>query len=535
MIGVVASAIEQEVVREFFQLFKTAWEFARPGKNYDVLIVSYAQAPTTATAELTIVYGDELKPAGPEQGMPTVSRSNRILRYKSDRIPLYGQCLSFGAPCDEFLVDELTGEPVAFRINAADCKLIRIGFDLFGEIKYLLTYGQPARHAHIPTLELHIALLRDLVAQSSLSLPEILPVPAGFKFIACLTHDVDHAAIRDHKFDHTMFGFLYRALVGSFIDFCRRRRTGRDLIVNWRAAFSLPLVYLGLVRDFWDQLERYDQIESGLPSTFFVVFRPGDPGGAKDGCRAPRRRAVRYHLSKLSDQLRRLQKSHHEIGLHGIDAWRDVDLARAEMAAVRDVTGRPGQADALGVRMHWLYYDNEASPAILDQAGFVYDSSIGYNDTIGYRAGTSQVYRPVGARQLMELPMHVMDTALFFPSHRNLSREQARAEVNALISNAKRFGGVLTINWHDRSIAPERLWHSFYIELIEELKKNGAWFATGSEVVEWFKKRRDVSFDAALVASSKSSDNLPGLTVKKHLPPQTAAQKSEPAVLATAL
>ena len=30
----------------------------------------------------------------------------------------------------------------------------------------------------------------------------------------------------------------------------------------------------------------------------------------------------------------------------------------------------------------------------LDEAGFEYDSTVGYNDAVGYRAGTSQVFRP---------------------------------------------------------------------------------------------------------------------------------------------
>ena len=40
MIGVVAHDAERAVIREFFELFKTPWEFCRPGIAYDVLICS---------------------------------------------------------------------------------------------------------------------------------------------------------------------------------------------------------------------------------------------------------------------------------------------------------------------------------------------------------------------------------------------------------------------------------------------------------------------------------------------------------------
>ena len=131
----------------------------------------------------------------------------------------------------------------------------------------------------------------------------------------------------------------------------------------------------------------------------------------------------------------------------------------------------------LGVRMHWLFFD-ENSPSVLDRAGFTYDSTVGYRETVGYRAGTTQAYAPPGVTNLLELPLHVMDTALFYPSYLNLGEEEAERVVSRLMDDAERFGGALTINWHDRSIAPERLWDDFYLKLLRELKSRGAWLPT---------------------------------------------------------
>ena len=122
-------------------------------------------------------------------------------------------------------------------------------------------------------------------------------------------------------------------------------------------------------------------------------------------------------------------------------------------------------------------------------------STSGYNEAIGYRAGTTQVYKPLEVARLLELPLHIMDTALFFPGHLNLSAAQARKRVDRIIDNAALFGGCVTVNWHDRSIAPERLWGDFYIGLIEKLKGEGAWFPTAAQAVSWFRKRRSVVFE----------------------------------------
>lgn len=523
MIGVAARPAEHEAVREFFQLFKTPWEFQKPGAEYDVLICSGSDRPSDNAAQLTIICGSDPTPFDSGKNIGATTRSDAILCYKGDRIPLYGKCLTFQTFAGADLFEESTGEPVAFRVHAADREVLRLGFDLFEEIRHLLTRGQSKLHAHIPTLELHIALLRDLILQRSVELLEMPPVPSGFNFVACLTHDMDHASIRTHKGDHTMFGFLYRAVVGSVIDFFRGHKPINDVMANWLAALSLPLVYLGLVRDFWDQFEHYQEIEGGVPSTFFVIPRSGD-AGRRFNKPAPARRAARYDLAHLSKQLLRLQSTHHEIGLHGIDAWQSADSARTELATVRAVMTQAGVAPVSGVRMHWLYSD-EHSPAILEGAGLSYDSTCGYNDTVGYRSGTCQVYKPLGAERLMELPMHAMDTALLFPAYLNLSPSEAKARIDILIANARRFGGVLTINWHDRSIAPERLWHRLYAQIVAELKNNGAWFATGGEAVAWFQKRRAARFDncdpdkraiASNPVADKVSDRLPAVPLTRH-------------------
>ena len=147
-----------------------------------------------------------------------------------------------------------------------------------------------------------------------------------------------------------------------------------------------------------------------------------------------------------------------------------------------------------GVRMHWLYF-GEQSHAELEKAGFAYDSTVGYNNAVGYRAGTTQVFKPLTVTKLLELPMHVMDTALFYPSYLNLSPKQAEEKIRPLIADAVHFGGALTVNWHDRSLAPERLWDGTYRWLLAEFKTQGAWFATAAQAVAWFQKRRAATFE----------------------------------------
>ena len=519
MIGVVANDSEHPAVVEFFELFKTPWEFYRSGAHYDVLLCSNSLVPEN-NAGLLLLYGAQRQAFEECRSMKTRSAPGRdFVSFRGERMPIYGSCILFDGGGNEVLVHEGTKSAAAISMASGTQAVVRLGFDLFEEVRYLFTLGQPAEFADIPTLELHISLLRELILSWGLPLVEILPVPAGHRFIVCLTHDVDHPRVRYHKCDRTMFGFLYRALVGSVINFCRGRRSLRQVAVNWKAALSLPLVFAGLAKDFWNQLDRYLKLERDLASTFFVIPTKGDAGVDSHG-RTRANRASRYASADIVDALKKLLSANSEIAVHGIDAWRDSAKGGDERERIQEITG----AGDIGVRMHWLYFNSQA-PLTLEKAGFGYDSTFGYNGTIGYRAGTTQVFKQPNVDHLLELPLHIMDTALFYPSYMNLSDEQAGVAMLPLIENATRFGGVLTINWHDRSLGPERLWGDAYVTLLDDLRARTPWFATAAQAISWFRKRRSAVIESVIregdsvrakISVDEDKGNLPGLRLRVH-------------------
>ena len=516
MIGVIADDADRLVVREFFELFKTPWEPYSPDRKYDVVLCD-GVSRSVENAKVLLVYAarNVERDAQDASHRYRESKGPRFLSYDGNRIPVYGDSITFGDCTGCFLTDEESRECAGYVDGGAQANEVRIGYNLFYEVRVLLTVGQPAANAAIPALDLHIALLRDIIIACGISLIEIPPVPVGYGCIACLTHDVDHPSIRLHGLDHTVLGFLYRATVGSLMNLARGRMAVRDLFSNWLAALKLPFVYLGLAKDFWRKFDdSYLEVEGGVRSTYFVIPFNKTRGVNADGP-APAIRAAAYAAADISNAIQKLNKAGCEIGLHGIDAWIDSSKGRGEIEEIRKLTG----ASRVGVRMHWLYSDQN-SPAALEAAGAAYDSTNGYNETVGYRAGTTQVFKPLNASHMLELPLHAMDTALFYPSYLDLSKDEAMTLVGRLVDNSFRLGGTLTVNWHDRSLAPERLWGGCYQSLIQDLKNRGAWFATAGQAVLWFQKRRLVSFaklgEAAATSARRQDDDLPGLRLRTH-------------------
>jgi hypothetical protein len=489
MIGVIPKADQAEVVEEFFELFKTPWEFYRPGRVYDVVIATAEETPEIK-ARLFLIYGSTTKSIDAPLGIAARGwHQAASVSDRSNTVPVYRGLLMFTEGGRGTTCVKASSQIAGLGFESPDFTVMRLGYDLFDEVQFLLSAGQPIEHASIPTLDIHIRMLREWILQAGIPLLEIPPAPVGHDFATCLTHDIDFVGIRNHKFDHTMWGFLYRATVGTLRNFLRGRLSLKRLFKSWLSAASLPFVYAGWARDFWEPFEWYLTVEKGLPATYFLIPFKRRAGDKVRGRHASRRAAA-YDVRDLPQWIAALRAKGCELGVHGIDAWHSTNKAQDELATLAAATGE----SRIGIRMHWLLRDAH-TPSVLELAGYVYDSSLGYNETVGYRAGTSQVFRPLGVQTLLELPLHIQDCALFYPRRLDLSEPDAEKCCQVLADNARMFGGVLTLLWHDRSHGPERFWGDFYIGLLQKLASLGGWFGTAAQVVGWFRKRREVRFE----------------------------------------
>jgi len=530
LIGVISKKNEIGVVEEFFQLFKTPWEFYKDDKDYDVVIISRNEVNDEINSKLLLIFGSEPTQFDNNNGFILYKNYNiNTLDFGEITLPIYTQISTFKNISYGDAIFKVNSEVIGLEIKRYNQIVLRIGYNLFDEVSYLITMGQPIKKANIPTLENHIALLRKWIIKAGVPLIEFPPIPWDYNFITCLTHDVDFVRIRNHIFDYSIWGFIYRGLFGSLKKLLNGKVSFSCLLQNWKAVLTLPFVYLGLADDCWFQFNNYLKIEKDLKSTyFFIPFknRTGDKVSSPNASL----RAAKYDINNLKELLSNLVSKNVEIGIHGIDAWHDVESGIQEKEKIAEIIGGAN----LGIRMHWLLHDKQTFHT-LEKAGYIWDSSFGYNETIGYRGGTTQVFKPIGARNLLELPMHIQDSALFFPHRMGLSKKQAFRLCKNLINNSSIYGGVLTLNWHQRSLGPERLWGDFYLRLLKELQVRRTWFASASQAVEWFRKRRTVLFKEVRFSGNKlrlslRSDEVdiqPPLTIRIYRPLSKKLEKND--------
>lgn len=504
MIRIAVHPDRSRAATEFFELFKTDWTHHHAGESCKIVLTD-GTVPADLPATLCMVF-TPVRQTGDLQAaeVPGSSGAGRMVRFvDGTELAVYTDCTWFHC-AEEPLMTDQAGRVLAYKQTENGRILIRVGYDLFDEVSYLLSNGQPPDNAALPSLDRQIDFVRRCILDAGLPVIEIPPCPPGHPYMVCLTHDVDFVSIRQYGFGRTFWGFARRALIGSLKQIRKKNLTVRGLLKNYAAVFSVPLIHLGLLKDFWMQFDAYRRIEEPHRSTFFLIPFKGQAGENVSGSR-PELRAARYDVEDVRKEAMALLENGWEVGLHGIDAWNSDVHARREKERMNSVLNR----NISGVRMHWLCR-NDQTEKRLDDAGFEFDSTFGYNETVGFRAGTSQVFMPLQARRLLEIPLHIQDVALFYPAFLDLDDRSAWKRCATVFEHQKAAGGVLTVLWHMRSLAPERLWGGFYQRLLKHLEQDQAWFGTAGDVASWFRKRRQTRLSVSLAPDGEWIVHLQG-------------------------
>jgi hypothetical protein len=157
-----------------------------------------------------------------------------------------------------------------------------------------------------------------------------------------------------------------------------------------------------------------------------------------------------------------------EMGVHpGYDTFRSPPHLEQEVQRCRDVLN----SERIGGRQHYLRWCPETW-ADWERCGLAYDSTVGYADHVGFRAGTCIPYLPWlwkanRPADLLEIPLVVMDVTLAHNDYMRLDPEQSLSVVNRLMQSCAAVGGVFTLLWHNDRLMPP--YGRYYSPILETL------------------------------------------------------------------
>jgi hypothetical protein len=199
-------------------------------------------------------------------------------------------------------------------------------------------------------------------------------------------------------------------------------------------------------------------------STFFVLAAHHDP---HDGAAPAAYDELRPKLVET------ILGAGAEVGLHGsYTAAHDEARLREEKAKLESLAG-----PIEGHRYHYLRGDPHKNIARLD---FLYDTTLGFPDAVGFRAGIARPFHPWDFERdkpgdVLEIPLAAMDATLAEDRYLGLSAKRAEPRLTALLDWAAVNGGAFSILWHPDRFDPLSSggWDRLYSKVLEGVQERG--------------------------------------------------------------
>jgi hypothetical protein len=154
---------------------------------------------------------------------------------------------------------------------------------------------------------------------------------------------------------------------------------------------------------------------------------------------------------RVDEVIENLSAARVELGVHpGYHTYLNRECLGEEIGRLRKALG----SASLGGRQHFLRWSPQTWKD-WEACGLAYDSSVGFSECVGFRAGTCYPYRPWlldenRQAELLEVPLVAMDCALTGPM--GLRGERCLEPLQKCLTACQSVGGVFTLLWHTDSI-----------------------------------------------------------------------------------
>ena len=190
----------------------------------------------------------------------------------------------------------------------------------------------------------------------------------------------------------------------------------------------------------------------------------------------------RFTDEKVRDIMRKIYNGGWEIGLHGsYNSFTDVNLVKKEKKSLEKALGHR----VFGIRQHHLNLKDPETWQHQREAGFIYDSSFGFKNKVGFKKQRYQPFFPFDDN-FMVIPLALMDGNVLDCHYVVNETNEAKIWRRCLkiINEAQKKKAVLSVLWHSRFFAENDFpgCAQLYEKIILECQKRKATFLTGKEI-----------------------------------------------------
>jgi hypothetical protein len=360
--------------------------------------------------------------------------------------------------------------------------------DQWGEWEHSFSLNYQEGKLWVPEIDYWLSSIRDRLVQEGVQLEKRWP--NEHKFAVCLTHDVDLVS------EHSTFLQKCREL-GKYL---RDETYGSK--VSARILDGARPVVRNLVTKTYANPSTENTIEVvldmenefGVVSSFFFPVCPSREWSRYD-CVFSLDDPCRFRGKKVrvSEVMRIMVEQGFDVGLHGsYHSATDVEMLREQKNAVEKATGE----QAITTRQHWLHWDMGCTPQNQHLAGFLADSTLGFNRNIGFRSGVSLPYYLFDVPNqetipLLEVAPVLHEGALFAANSLEYDLDMAVNVVRRLIDRIVETCGCMTVVLHPHSFVDKDC-VKLYRWFLQYCTERGGWLTSLKGVFEWWAEREAV-------------------------------------------
>ena len=284
--------------------------------------------------------------------------------------------------------------------------------------------------------------------------------PEDKPFAVCLTHDIDSVYTSPLPKLLSSVNHLKQGSLSECLRSVAQMRSRKLPLWNFNDILAIE--------------ERYD----ANSSFYFMAESPGEQDYA-------------YPIGDCESVMGGIIDRGSEIGLHGgHTSYSRPEELKGKKERIEKILNKK----IIGYRNHYLRFRVPETWRYLHEAGFLYDTTLGYADCIGFRNGMCHPFRPFDRQKeeiidIIEIPLVIMDDSLF-KSYMRLNSDSAWDITRQLIDTVAGCQGVITFLWHNYSCIGEQ--GKFYEKILKYCTEKNAWMTSGEKIFTgWKQTTRD--------------------------------------------